>query len=349
MSMDDRKQRILMAIVTLYANDGEPVGSNLLSRHFDMAVSSATLRNEMAALTRLGLLEQPHTSAGRVPTAKGYRYYVDNLLGTPSRLSLSDRNKMDELFRGLDFDPEKLAQGAARALSDFLGYAVLATTPQAEDMRIAHFEVVQVGRYTAAILAVTGAGGVRTRVAKVDFELQEDDTARVAEALNQYLCFVAEADVGHELIRVMMNSLGVSGAHFWPLLSSALTMLAEVGKASVYFEGQQNLLQWPELEQSLRTLLEILTDRQRVEELTRPRNGHTMVMFGDELVEKPIPGLCLVSRQYLAGGGLAGTIAVAGPSRMRFRDVIPKLEYFSELLGRSMSGYNALHSGQGDY
>ncbi len=86
MPMDDRKQRIMMAIVSLYANEGEPVGSNLLSRYFDMAVSSATLRNEMAALTRLGLLEQPHTSAGRVPTAKGYRYYVDNLLHLPGSL-----------------------------------------------------------------------------------------------------------------------------------------------------------------------------------------------------------------------------------------------------------------------
>lgn len=338
MPMDDRKRRILMAIVSLYADDGEPVGSNLLSRYFDMAVSSATLRNEMAALTRLGLLEQPHTSAGRVPTAKGYRYYVENLLGTPGSLPAEDKAKIDELFRGLDYDPEKLAQGAARALADLLGYGVVVTTPQADDMRIAHFEVVQVGRSAAALLAVTDAGGVRTRVAKVDFELDEGDTRKAAEVLNRCLRLVAEADVGHELIRATVDSFGDGGARFWPLVSAALTLLSEVGKPSVYFEGQQHLLEWPELEHSLRTLLALLNDQQRLEDLIRPHNGQTMVQFGDELPEQQIPGLCIASRQYLAGGGLQGTLAVAGPSRMRFNDVIPRLEYFSELLGRGISG-----------
>ncbi len=100
MAMDARKQRILEAIVALYANDGEPVGSGLLANYFDMALSSATLRNEMAALTKLGLLEQPHTSAGRVPSAKGYRYYLDHLLDAPAAtpLSATDRPRIDRLF-----------------------------------------------------------------------------------------------------------------------------------------------------------------------------------------------------------------------------------------------------------
>lgn len=338
MAMDDRKQRIMMAIVSLYANDGEPVGSNLLSRYFDMAVSSATLRNEMAALTRLGLLEQPHTSAGRVPTAKGYRYYVDNLLDHPSKLNEADRNRMDEIFRSLDYDPEKLAQGAARALSELLGYAAIATTPRAEDMRLAHFEVIQVGRSTAAVLAVTAAGGVRTRMAKVDFELAEGDTDKAAANLNRHLRFVAEADVGHELIRNLVDSFGEGGARFWPLVSAALTLLAEVGKPSVFFEGQQHLLEWPELEQSLRTMLGLVADPQKMEGLIRPHGEQTMVQFGDEMEEYSLPGLCIVSRRYLAGGGLKGAIAVAGPGRMRFSEVIPRLEYFSDLLGRSISG-----------
>lgn len=338
MAMDDRKQRILMAIVSLYANDGEPVGSNLLSRHFDMAVSSATLRNEMAALTKLGLLEQPHTSAGRVPTAKGYRYYVDHLIDSTLRITPEDRARLDSIFHELDYDPEKLAQGAAKALSDLLGYAVVATTPRAEDVCIAHFEVLQVGRYSAAVLAVTGAGGVRTRVAKVDFELAEGDAQKLGETLNRFLRFVAEADVSTSLIQSMVASLGAAGPRCWPVLSAGLTLLAEAGKPSVYFEGQQTFLQWPELEASLRTLMELAGDPQRIESLIRPEPGHTTVVFGDELDEKPIPGLCVVSRQYLAGGGLSGVIAVAGPTRMRFAEVIPKLEYFSGLLGRSMSG-----------
>ena len=153
--MDERKRKVLRAVVALYGLDGEPVGSGLLAEHFGRAVSSATLRNEMAALTKLGLLEQPHTSAGRVPSAKGYRYYIDNLMDAPAQLSAQDKKQTQAMFREMDFDPERLAQSAARALSDWTGYAVVATTPKSDDIYIAHFEVMQVGRSTAAVLAVT--------------------------------------------------------------------------------------------------------------------------------------------------------------------------------------------------
>lgn len=338
MAIDDRKQRILMAIVALHATDGEPVGSNLLSRYFDMAVSSATLRNEMAALTKLGLLEQPHTSAGRVPTAKGYRYYVDNLIDAPTGLSMQDKSKLDQIFAELDYDPEKLAQGAAKALSAFLGYAVATTTPGAEDMFIAHYEVIQVGRYSAAVLAVTGAGSVRTRVAKMDFELTARDIALLAQSLNENFRFIAEADINSSLIQHAISSFGPQGAKYWPVISAGLTLLREAGVPSVFFEGQQTFLHWPELEPSLRILMEISSSPERIESLIATSPGHTTIAFGDEFSQKPIPGLCIVSRQYLAGGGRSGAIAVAGPTRMNFCDVIPKLEYFSSLLGQSMSG-----------
>jgi len=122
MTMDARKQRVLQAIVALYGLEGEPVGSSVLANYFDMAVSSATLRNEMAALTKLGLLEQPHTSAGRVPSAKGYRYYLDNLLTDDQPLDRVSRARVDAVFASLDHEPEKLAAGAAKALAAISGW-----------------------------------------------------------------------------------------------------------------------------------------------------------------------------------------------------------------------------------
>ena len=157
MTMDARKQRVLQAIVALYGLEGEPVGSSVLANYFDMAVSSATLRNEMAALTKLGLLEQPHTSAGRVPSAKGYRYYLDNLLTDDQPLDRVTRARVDAVFASLDHEPEKLAQGAAKALAAISGCTAAVSTPCAEDLCIAHYEVVQVGRSAAAVLAVTTA------------------------------------------------------------------------------------------------------------------------------------------------------------------------------------------------
>lgn len=339
MPIDDRKQRILMAIVSLYADDGEPVGSNLLSKYFNMAVSSATLRNEMAALTKLGLLEQPHTSAGRVPTTKGYRYYVDNMLFSPAALTGGERSEIDAMFSDLDYDPEKLARGAAQALSNHLGYAVVITTPRAEDTFVAHFEVIQVGRYSAAVLAVTGTGSVLTRVAKAEAEMTLEDLHQVAGVLNENLRFVKEPDVGPALIRRMMDSISSKNVG-WPLVSAALALLGEAGTPSVYFEGQHLLLKWQELEPSLRLILELMADREKLESLLHLKDARTVVILGDEMDEGPIPGLCVVARQYLAGSGLAGTLGVLGPTRIHFGEVIPKLEAFSNRLGCIMSGSN---------
>ena len=180
MTMDARKQRVLQAIVALYGLEGEPVGSSVLANYFDMAVSSATLRNEMAALTKLGLLEQPHTSAGRVPSAKGYRYYLDNLLTDDQPLDRVSRARVDAVFASLDHEPEKLAQGAAKALAAISGCTAAISTPCAEDLCIAHYEVVQVGRSAAAVLAVTTAGYVRTRVARVRTGLSRENAAALA-------------------------------------------------------------------------------------------------------------------------------------------------------------------------
>ena len=147
MAMDARKQRILEAIVALYANDGEPVGSGLWQL-LDMALSSATLRNEMAALTKLGLLEQPHTSAGRVPSAQGYRYYLDHLIDAPKSGTLpeKDRRRIDDLFAAMDAEPEKLVPAATRCLADMTGCTAAATTPQA---RISALPILRSCRWAA--------------------------------------------------------------------------------------------------------------------------------------------------------------------------------------------------------
>ena len=334
--MDDRKRRVLRAIVTLYGADGEPVGSGLLAEQFGHAVSSATLRNEMAALTKLGLLEQPHTSAGRVPSAKGYRYYIDNLLDTGARLPAEEKRQIDLLFREMDYDPERLAESAARALADLTGYCVVATTPKSEDLCIAHYEVMQVGRYTAAVLAVTNAGGVRTRTAKLDFALRPGDAQRLSQALNTYLTFRSAADVREEQMRTAAQSLG--SAVYYPVLSAAVTLLREAGRPNVYLEGQQNLLNYAELADSFRTLMEFFSDTEAVKRYVSPKSERTTVLLGDELPEYRMPGFCIMTKRYLAGGGLTGAIGIVGPTRMPYRETIPRLEYFALLLGECMSG-----------
>lgn len=335
--MDARKQRILEAIVALYAMDGEPVGSGLLASYFDMAVSSATLRNEMAALTRLGLLEQPHTSAGRVPSAQGYRYYLDHLLTAPGSTELpeDDRARIDTLFSQMDIEPEKLARSAARALAEACGCAAAITTPQASDLCIAHFEVVQVGRYSAAILAVTSAGGVRTRVARVETGLTRTDAAEIAQLLNSRLTFVAPQDMDPMLVTSLMLA---AGRRLAPVVLAAEALVSTEPQA--YLEGAQYLAQMPDVRQNLGTLLELFSDNRTAIELLEPDGGKITAKLGSD-TEPAMPGACIVSKRYLAGGGLTGTVALIGSTRMDYRRTIPILDYFAAKLGQSMAGQGA--------
>ena len=224
MTMDARKQRVLQAIVALYGLEGEPVGSSVLANYFDMAVSSATLRNEMAALTKLGLLEQPHTSAGRVPSAKGYRYYLDNLLTDYQPLDRVTRARVEAVFASLDHEPEKLAQGAAKALAAISGCTAAVSTTCAEDLCVAHYEVVQVGRSAAAVLAVTTAGYVRTRVARVRTGLSRENAAALAALLNRNLTFVAPVDLSPRLLAELCSQIS---PELVPVISAAAAILQD--------------------------------------------------------------------------------------------------------------------------
>lgn len=333
MAMDDRKQRVLDAIVLLYGSGGEPIGSGLLADYFGQSVSSATLRNEMAALTKLGLLEQPHTSAGRVPSAKGYRDYLDRLLSRGVEpLDSADRQQIDALFAEMDMEPDHLAQSAARALSSVTGFAAAATTPNAEDQCIAHYEVVQVGRNAAAVLAVTGAGRVRTRVARTRGNLTRADAQEAARFLNETMTFRSAPDLTP---RYRQQLLQAAGEGLAPVVNAAVLLLS--ARPSVYLEGAQNLVRWPDTRVELADLLALFARGDTARRAIAPMGSRITVTLGEDL-ESPMPGLCIVSKNYLAGGGQTGTMAIIGPKRMDFRRVIPVLDHFAVRLGQCMSG-----------
>ena len=270
MAMDERKQRVLRAIVSLYSVEGEPVGSSVLANYFDMAVSSATLRNEMAALTRLGLLEQPHTSAGRVPSAKGYRYYIDHLLDDSQPLDRVARARVDSVFASLDHEPDRLAQGAVKALAQLRRRSVhrplRGGAGGAERRR-------HPGRHLGGLRPHTGGPGAggpdpgKGRPAGLPAQPQPD-------------------------LRGRRGSVAAGPGR--PL---------QPDRAGAGPGGQR-------------------------------RRRHP----GRIDMEPRIPGLSVVSCRYLVGGGLYGSVALVGPTRMPFSKVIPLLEAFADELGEGMAG-----------
>ena len=179
-----RKRIVLSAIISMHTLDGEPVGSKtLLGGNIPLGVSSATLRNEMAQLTEIGLLEQPHVSAGRVPTAMGYQYYVHKLLRR-NAVSEAERAQIKQQVDGFDTDPDRACEEAARLLGRVTGLAGIATTPEGNNLSVAHFRLIRVGRYNIAVIAVTSSGGVRTRICRTARELTDEELTRVQAMLN---------------------------------------------------------------------------------------------------------------------------------------------------------------------
>ena len=335
MELTERKKKVLRSVVDLYIRTAEPVGSKAITELPDMKYSSATIRNEMAELTAMGYLEQPHTSAGRVPSAKGYRYYLDNLLTDDQPLDRVTRARVDAVFASLDHEPEKLAQGAAKALAAISGCTAAVSTPCAEDLCIAHYEVVQVGRSAAAVLAVTTAGYVRTRVARVRTGLSRENAAALAALLNRNLTFVAPVDLSTRMLSELCSQIA---PELVPVVSAAAAILQDSVKPHVFLGGEQYLLDWPQLDGRVGDILTLLNDEEQAASLIAPpENRSESVLLGEDL-EPQIPGLCIVSDRYLVGGGLWGSIALIGPTRMPFQKLMPLLHYFADQLGEGMSG-----------
>ena len=336
MSISGRKSRILQQIVMLYTLHGDPVGSKLLNELLDeISVSSATIRNEMAELTSLGFLEQPHTSAGRVPTILGYRYYVDNLLEIKN-LSQAEKKYIDNAVRDMDSDPDKAAEQAAKTLAELTDLAAIATTPKGGNVQITRFELVRSGKYNIAVLGITTIGGVRSRVCRVAQELSEKELAAVNSVINDHLVFVSPEDITPQLLSTANALLGNDSTLYMPVISAAVAIIKGASEVKVYAEGQQHLLTYQELDKSIKELLELFADNDAMSRRL-DTNEPLHVFVGDEPGALGIDSLGVVMGRYRAAGGRHGALAVAGPIRMDYGFVIPRLSYFRDRVSDTLT------------
>lgn len=339
MDISRRKMMVLQKIVSLYTMSGDPVGSKILSEMLDdFSVSSATLRNEMAELTGLGLLEQPHTSAGRVPTTMGYRYYVDHLISLKD-LSAKERQQLDEAVNSMDADPDNAASEAAKTLADVTGLAAIATTPGGGNVQITHYYIVRAGRYNLAVLGITSIGGVKSRVCRVEEELDNDAIRQLADALNKNLVFVSREDVTDSLLEAVHMDLSPNEGLYAPVVAAAVAIIASASEVKVYTEGQQHLLSYPELDSHIRDLLELFSDDTVARRLDT--SEPLKVFVGDEPGSFGIDSISIVMGRYRAAGGRHGALAVAGPVRMDYGFVIPRLSYLRDKVSASLTSPGA--------
>jgi len=338
LQIDDRKYRILMAIIDDYIMTAMPVGSRTISKKQAIGgLSSATIRNEMSDLEELGFLDQPHTSAGRIPSSKAYRLYVEQLLRGAHRLPPEEARQLRVHFDRRARQVEDVILGAAQAISDVTRYTAVVTLPKAQAMHIRRIQLVPVAENTALLLVVTDLGIIKDTVIQVDGQLTPDHLHEISNMLTEQL-----SGLSMDQTRERMMEISGAFAARRHTLKGILDAVEEVGQGpkDIMVGGRANLLHYPEYSdaEKARAVLAVLETRDKLLRLMQaaPQMAFT-IRIGDETGMPETSGCSVVSMTYRIGDETAGTIGVIGPTRMQYARVIPVLDYMGKALGELLS------------
>lgn len=336
----ERKLKILEAIVESFIHTGEPVGSKTLCDVLDFSVSSATIRNDMAELASLGLLEQPHTSSGRVPTTLGYRLYVDRLM-KPIPLTKQEQDLMEErLYLSADA-PEHLLQEAAELLAGVTGLAAIATSPPGDQAIIRHLRIVQTGRQTAMVVLISSTGTVKTRLFRCDYVLTRSLIDMFEAELNQRLVNFPVTGLTPAFMQSTAVSMGEMSMLMPNVLLAVQSAAKEAASTSVAIRGHINLLVTQRLNlENMQALKELFSQSSRLADfLLSQESAKTDVVIGGEARYASLRGISVMISRYHISENCSGAIAVMGSVRMNYAKNISRLEYVSQAVGTLLNEF----------
>ena len=337
MEPTQRKMKILEAVVESYIRTGDPIGSKAICDVLDFNVSSATVRNDMAELDNLGLLEQPHTSAGRIPTELGYRVYIDDLMKTQplgKREQLLIKEKLD-----INADtPEHILEGAADILSRITGCAAAATAPPGDSALIRHIKFVQTGTYTAMLVLITSLGSVKPRLFRCEYMITPSLLDMFDKALNERLAGKPITSVTPAFIQTTALSFGEMSM----VMPGVMLAVSEAAKEASTYEaairGQSNLFSMSCLSgQNGKKVMELLGTNHKLLELISAAEKRGGVLIGTEINEPALENLSIVTAGYTAAPQCSGTLALVGPLRMNYPKIISMLTGVADMVGESLS------------
>ena len=339
--LSQRKLRVLAAIVDAYVASGEPIGSKLLAEQ--LGVSSATVRNEMAALAESGYLEQPHTSAGRVPSQRGYRMYVDHLMGEMT-LSPEEQMHMDRMLLLDAYEPEQLLENASRLLAGMTRFAAVSTTPSGSGATIRGVQFAQTGRHTAMAILMLSNGGMKNRIFHCDFDITQDMMRIFFRVLNERLAGMALSKVTPAFIQKLAASLGELAIIMSSAIMAVLEMAQDALDAEIRLNGQMNLLFYREYDSGgVRRIVDFLESRQALcrllfgESAPAEKTSPVRVLIGQETNRPELQNSSVIVARYDMAGQPAGVIGVLGPTRMDYRSLVARMAYLSSSVGRTLT------------
>lgn len=344
MDMNERKKKILHSIISEYIKSAEPIGSRHVAKSLDIGLSSATIRNEMADLEEMGYLEQPHTSAGRIPSDKGYRLYVDSLMND-YELTVNDLTALGGVLEWRLGQLDKIIKRASVILSELTNYTAVLTTPEMKRGAIKTVELVPVDNSSALIILVTNEGVMKHKrvllPAGVDSEFVHGFSTLLREKLSGLTLDEISAAKISEIRRAMQ-------AHF-ELLFPVLDFIADIiddvrAETEVFTSGATNILDYPEFSdvRLAKEFLEFLNDKNAVAEILNTaetdegakKNGGITVRIGKENTLDIMQKSSVITANYYVGDQVMGKLGIIGPTRMDYPRTIAKIKKISAMLNR---------------
>lgn len=345
--LSERKKLILKAIVDAHIEGGEPVGSKYIMQKEQFSCSSATIRNEMAELEELGYLEQPHTSAGRVPSELGYRFYVDSLIESYA-MTTKEITEINKLLKTKMNELDQILMTASKLAGNLTNYTSFVIKPKASSISIKRFDVICVDNHGLVLVMISSVGGIITKKLVFENTVSELTAIDLSNALNDHIAGLSANEITLPIIMSIEEAMGDKSAIVNPIIKIIYESMNELDVGDLKVSGVDRLLQYPEYsdKDQLRELLGALENKTDILELVDPENTDGVnVVIGSESSVKVMNNSALVYKPVVRDGKTMGAIGIIGPRRMDYAKVVATIE---SLTGNIENLLNEKNSSQGD-
>lgn len=332
--LNDRKRKILQLIIEDYISTAEPVGSRTIARKYDLGLSPATIRNEMSDLELLGYLEQPHTSAGRVPSAQAYRLYVDSLV-EPGTLTDNDRALINGWFNARRRSIDEIFQSTAKILSRMTQNVSMVLANRDATARFRYMRFLPLDEHHAILCVVTDDGNVDNCVVEIPLGMRSEEMDYLAGRVSRMLEGHELSDITEALLSAVHTDVAEDKLLFTSLVESIRRMQAKHSEQRVFLGGTKQLLNQPEFRdvERVKSLLGILEEERVVRDLLKAgEDSGLRITIGSENKFTGIQDCSMVQATYRLNGKIVGTMAVLGPTRMEYGKVISVMDYLHKYL-----------------
>ena len=327
--LSERKQKILQAVIKNYLDTGEPVGSRTISKYTDLNLSSATIRNEMADLEELGFIMQPHTSAGRIPSDKGYRWYVDKLMDE----KVQEVEEMKEQMLEKADRMEQLLKQAAKVLANNTNYTSMISTPVYNRNKVKFIQLSQVDEEQLIVVVVMEGNIVKNQIVTLEEPLSNEALLKLNMLLNTTLTGMAIEEVNLGMIARLKEQAGIHSSVMSSVIDAVANLIQVRDDMEIYTSGTTNIFKYPELsdKESAQDIISAFEEKQQLAALvsktmSQSENKDIQVFIGDETNVEKMKDCSVVTATYELGEGLQGTIGIIGPKRMDYEHVMKTLK-----------------------